>query len=244
MAITNATEVIAEVMAQYSGSDTTSVTDMLKITVDEICRDFALAVSRASLALTADTQEYAIGSGAPWYTQTNNTVTATTESVVRIKSALYIKDADSGEVPLIPTVPEELIEDYPRYRYDDSADPTHVYTTVGTTGGMMFGLYPKPDTTSVNDTTTTLSYPRVDFEFHSKITFTGTTTVPSAITNPLLLVYGTAAKIAQREGDLDRHGYFEQLYNMERASLQKELTSRHIKRKPNHGPMVNAPRVR
>lgn len=244
MALTTATEIITEVRAQYPGADATSAGDMLKVTVDELCRDFSLGVLRASLALTAETQEYGLAAGSPWFSQTNNTVAATTESVARIKSALYIKDADSDPIPLIPTVPEEISGDYPRYRYEESGDPTHVYTTVGPTGATLIGLYKKPSTTSVNNTTTTLSYPRVDFEFHAKVAFTGTTTVPSAITNPMVLVYGTAAKVAQREGNLERYGYFEQLYALERASLQKELTSRHIKRKPNLTTLVNAPRVR
>lgn len=241
--LSTANDLVTEVQALWRSGDSTAVAEYLQVTMNEVCRDFPLAVSRVSLILTAETQEYAIGAGAPWYSQTNNTTTATTASVARIKSAIYLESSESSGVTLTPTVPEELIETYPTYRYDDSGNPTHVYTTVGSTGAMSFGLYPKPDTTSVNNTTTTLSYPRVDFEFHTKITFTGTTTVPSSITNPMVLVYGTAAKIARREGDPNRAAEFEAMYNMELGNLSKELSSRHIKRKSNFTPTVRSPRV-
>lgn len=244
MAITNANEVLTEVASQFKGSDATSNADLLQVTVNEICRDFPIAVTRASLLLTAETQEYAIGAGSPWVLQTNNTTTTTTASVARIKSAIYFRDDETTGTTLEPTVPEELIEREPTYRYDTSGDPREVYTTVGDTGAMTFGLYPKPDTTSVNNTTTTLSYPRVDFEFHGKVTFTGTTTVPSAITNPMVLVFGTAAKVAQREGDHASASNFESLYLRELANLSKELSSRHIKRKSNMAALVRTPRVK
>jgi len=224
MAIATAADVVTEIRAHYKGIDATTAQNYLDITINELCRDFPIIIDRFSIALTADTSEYTIGSGAPFHAY-QGTATATSASLVRIESAYYKKDALSGH-ELKPVTIQELDERNPSWRYETSSTPRNIYVTQNSTGDMKIGLYPAPDTTS--DPADGSGFPRIDVVFREKFSssFTSTQPIPNAITNPMILVYGAIVKICIRENDAKTKDYLP-FHQREYGKLYDEMARRH-----------------
>jgi len=245
MAISTAANIITEVQATYRAIDSTTVQSYLSIVMDDLCKDLPIVVDKCTLKLTADTQEYALATGAPWYAWRTTTATQasnTCASLVRIESAHYISSSTS-RTPLIPTTVQKLDQttETQNWRYDDSGTPIYIFTTPNSTGGFSVGLYPAPDTTS--SASGGVYYPSVDFVYRNKIgsSFTGTATIPSSITNPDVLVQGVLWHIYKRENNGDDGPYYP-LYIKAKSNLADELARRHREYRVNAVNQIQAPR--
>jgi len=240
MAIATASDIVREVQAHYKGIDSTSVIDYLNIVVNELCRDLPLTQSKFSLALTADTGEYAFAASAPWYSQ-GTTNTATSISVLKINSAHYREDSDSySKLEAVST--QELDAKDPNWQYHDSGKPRYIYTTNNATGVPTLGLYPKPNTTS--DPANGSGFPRVDFIARVKYgaAFVTTDPIPAAISDPEVLIHGVLWRIYERENNANYEKHY-QLYLMAKARLYNEITNRLRDYKPTNTPTLRSPRV-
>lgn len=220
MPIATADDILTEVMAHYTSTDTQTASSYIKIAIDRLCFDLPIIVAKYSLRLTADTAEYSFGSGAPWYAW-GSTTTATTASVVRVESAFY-RSAAGSESKLIATVPQEMDAKIPNWRFADSGTPQKIYHQNDDTGAVALGLYPAPSASS--SPATGAGYPRVDMVTWNTFSsgFTGTVTVPSCIKNPLIVAYGALDAIYSREAEGDGRQWHD-LYIREKGVLFQQL---------------------
>lgn len=247
MALATADDIITAIKAHYKGIDTTSATDALATTINELCRDTDIVHGTASLATTAEVGEYTFASGSPWYTLATTT-TATTLPVVKIDSVHYLSSATSY-TRLEETSVQELNARFPEWQYASSGTPQYVYAYTTSAGQTMVGFYPIPDTTTTPTmlaaTANNVSFPRIDFRYRAKYgsTFTGTVTVPSSITDPDVLIEGALWRLHKRENTGNAGPHF-QLYMKAKSNLVRELQTRLRENKPEFTPMLRAPRVR
>lgn len=240
MAIATAADIITEVRAHLRGVDSTTVGSYLSIVMDELCKDLPIVVDKVSLALTANTSEYSLAAGSPFYTW-GTTTTSTSVSLVRIESAHYLTSADSRRL-LEPTVVQKLDQTPATqdWRYQDSGTPEKIAVTPTNTGSFAITLYPAPDTTS--SPANGSGYPRVDIVFREKIgaAFTGSAAIPASITDPDVLIQGTLAYVHQRENG--EPGIYWELYMKAKAKLADEIARRHREFRPNFVNTIKAPR--
>lgn len=228
MAISTAQNILTEVMAHYKGIDSTTALSYIAITVDDLCKDLSLVTSHQSLAFTSGTGEYSFSSGSPWYTW-GTTNTATSLPIAKITSAFYRASSTSYN-KLIEISPDELTARTPEWRYQASGTPQYIYTENDSSGIPKIGVYPKPDTTSTPADGS--GYPRLDFEYRVKYgsTFTNTsnltsTTIPSSITDPNVIIYGALWRIHYRENGGDPGPHYAG-FKVARTKLSNELSNR------------------
>lgn len=235
-----AAEIITEIQGHYRSIDSTTVASYLIIGINRLCYDLPIMTGRYSLKLTAETFEYPLGSGSPWYAWGSST-TATTATAVRIESAYYVESSTSW-VKLFPTSSQELDIDNPNWRYESSSNPTKIYTQNDTSGALSVCLYKIPDTTSTP--ATGAGYPRVDFVMWNSFasTFSGTVTVPSSIRDPLILVYATMSAIHARENNGEGMEW-EQKYLRAKSILSYDFNHRIKGNRPNIVNTINTPRT-
>lgn len=240
MPITTANDIVTEITASYKGIDQTTALNYLAMVVDEICMDHPLIHASFSLRLTANTGEYTLGSGAPWY-QLGSTSTANSETIARIDTAHYLPVSGSYR-DLVVTSVNELDTRDPNWRYHSSGSPSHIYATTDGTGNVVIGLYPKPDTASTPADGS--GFPRVDLRARVKYgsTFTGSTVIPKAITDFDVLKHGVLYRIYQRENNGDA-GLHRDNYIAARGRLYRELQMRFNANKPTSTTFNPKPRV-
>lgn len=222
MALLTANEIIAEIKAEYPGVDTTTVSNHLAYVMRDICTSIPVALKRVSLALTADTAEYELKSGSPWYGFGSASTSSIADSV-GIETAVYVESADS-RTPLETTSQDYLFQNYPDYGYEESGTPRYVFLSQDSSGNQTLVLYPAPDTTS--DPADGTGYPRLDVTFRLDISssFTGTQALPDTIKDPSAILRGVVARIKRREnGSADPE--LEDAYTKEKGKLFQRLVT-------------------
>jgi len=196
-------QAIADVRLVYPNANPLIVLDLLNSVHTDLCADWPIERVTEDIELAEGTAEYEIPDG-----------------VLFVRSARYYSDADS--VYVLPAVSaDDLDVTDPEWRTADSATvPIGFYIDGG-----YIGLYPPPDTTSVD------GYPNLTIEGCkcTPLTFDGD--LPSSIKNRK--VYTTGAKMLYAEtSDKENYSLYRKLHTEERNNMERVMGRRNRRYKP------------
>lgn len=129
------------------------------------------------LPLREDTEDISLTSGTATYA-------FSAETVIRIRSAEYLKSATvTNRKTLIATSIAELDLTNESWRATQNQEPTHYYLTSTSAGAMRLGLWPTPNTT------TSGGYPLVRCYIHRSASLASGGSLPAIIRKPDMYVW-------------------------------------------------------
>jgi len=136
--------IVARFRARHTQVDSTTAYRYLNLIDEEILCDLPARKTSRAIALVADQAEYAL-----------------LESELRIWGARYYTSGTKGDhAPLEMVSEEELEDEIPTYKDNESGTPSKIATSANTTTGTFF-LSPAPETSSLTVTDATNATPIV-----------------------------------------------------------------------------------
>lgn len=193
-----AADIIDRVQFDFPNASDTELLADLQVIHDELCFDFKLKKSTVTnTSLVAGTRAYALASG-----------------TARVYQARYVRSAADGDFRVLQeTAEDELDQIQSNWRGLSDGEPSQFFADTG-----QINLVPAPDTT------TSSSYPQLQYEISSYETLIASTDMPTGISSYEVWVDGVKARFALRYKD-DRFQIFAQMYAMGRARLGTQVNN-------------------
>jgi hypothetical protein len=191
-------QAIAKIQLDFPNASSAELLDDIQVIHDELCFDFKLVKSTVTnTSLVAGTRSYNLASGA-----------------VRVYQVRYVRSATDGDFRVLHETSEDELDTVQRnWRGLADGEPVKFFADSG-----QIHLVPAPDTS------TSGSYPQLQYEVASSATLTGTDNLPSGLSSQEAWVAGVKARVALRYED-KRYPIYERAYAIERRRLATQVNN-------------------